>query len=335
MPNILLTQKCVRSCPYCFAKKHMADSPPEDMLAWENLIYIADLLETSGDKGVSLLGGEPFLHPHIVDFILYLLERNLHVNVFTSGVMADKMFRETEKALSDIHPDRLSFVCNLNDPKITPTSELKSTRKFLKAFGHFTSVGFNIYRCDFDMDFLFRYINEFGLKRHIRVGLAHPIPGEKNIFIKIEDMPKVADRFMSFAPMFERFRIDPGFDCGMTMCLFSDEQLGRLFKINKGRLKFSCGPAIDIGPDMTVWACFPMSKYQEKSIYEFDSMQDIFKFYEDLHRKVRIEASGIFEKCDTCLHREDGLCSGGCLAHNLTNFMNEAPIRFKEVYIDE
>jgi radical SAM protein with 4Fe4S-binding SPASM domain len=111
--------------------------------------------------------------------------------------------------------------------------------------------------------------------------------------------------------------------------------LGRLFKINKGRIKFGCGPAIDIGPDMTVWGCFPMSKYQKKSIYEFNSMQDIFKFYEDLHRKVRIEAGGIFEKCDTCLHREDGVCAGGCLAHNLAHFINEAPIRFKEVYMNE
>lgn len=28
MPNILLTQRCVRSCPYCFAKKHMGGADP-------------------------------------------------------------------------------------------------------------------------------------------------------------------------------------------------------------------------------------------------------------------------------------------------------------------
>ena len=42
MPNILLTQKCIRSCPYCFARKHMHDSPPDDILKWEDLIYIVD-----------------------------------------------------------------------------------------------------------------------------------------------------------------------------------------------------------------------------------------------------------------------------------------------------
>jgi len=336
MPNILLTQKCVRSCPYCFAQKHMDESPPEDMMTWENLIYIADLLETSGEKGVSLLGGEPFLHPYIVDFVLYLLERNLHVNIFTSGIMSDKMFREARKFLSNIEPDRLSFVCNVNNPEISPSSELERTRRFLKEFGRLTNLGFNIYKNDFEMDFLFQYINEFGLKRHIRIGLAHPIPGEKNVFIKKENLPQFAERFISYAPMFERFRVDPGFDCGIPLCLFSDEQLGKLYKINKGNLKFGCGPAIDIGPDMMVWSCFPLSRYQKKSLYEFDSLQDILQFYhENLHSKVRIEASGIFEKCDTCVHREDGICTGGCLAHNLTHFMNEAPIRFREVYIDE
>ncbi|NOZ37009.1 MAG: 4Fe-4S cluster-binding domain-containing protein, partial [Gammaproteobacteria bacterium] len=61
MPNILLTQKCVRSCPYCFAKKHMANSVPDDILSWENFIYLADLFEKSGERKFPLLGGEPSL----------------------------------------------------------------------------------------------------------------------------------------------------------------------------------------------------------------------------------------------------------------------------------
>lgn len=49
MPNILLTQKCIRSCPYCFARKHMHDAPPEDILKWEDLIYIVDFFQSGGD----------------------------------------------------------------------------------------------------------------------------------------------------------------------------------------------------------------------------------------------------------------------------------------------
>lgn len=92
MPNILLTQKCIRSCPYCFARKHMHDAPPEDILKWEDLIYIVDFFQSGGDTNISLLGGEPFLHPEIVDYILYIIQRGMHVTVFTSGVVSEKYY---------------------------------------------------------------------------------------------------------------------------------------------------------------------------------------------------------------------------------------------------
>lgn len=334
MANVLLTQKCVRSCPYCFAKKHMADSPPDDILSWENLIYIADLIQASGDEGISLLGGEPLLHPNFVDFVIYLIERGLHVNVFTSGVMSDRKFREVEDALAGVPDDRLSFVCNLNNPKNTPFSELENIKRFLRTLGHLTTPGFNIYKVDFDINFIFKYINEFGMKKHIRIGLAHPIPGKKNMYIKPQDLPKFAKQFMEYYPLFDRLKVSPGFDCGIPMCVFSDDEIGKLFKINEGNLNFSCGPAIDIGPDMTVWSCFPLSNYQKKSLYDFNSIQEIDDFYNDLHTKVRIEAGGLYEKCDNCKYLNN-LCSGGCLAHNLSSFINESRIRYTEVYPDE
>ena len=46
----------------------MHDAPPEDILKWEDLIYIVDFFQAGGDTNISLLGGEPFLHPDIVDY---------------------------------------------------------------------------------------------------------------------------------------------------------------------------------------------------------------------------------------------------------------------------
>ncbi len=332
MANILLTQQCVRSCPYCFAKKHMADSEPDDILTWDNLIYIADLMEQSGEMGISLLGGEPTLHPNFVDFCMYLLERRFHVNIFTSGIMGEKMFNECERVLSGINPDRLSFVCNVNNPDKSSFSELENVKRFLKTFGHLTTAGFNIYKPDFNFDFIFQYVNEFGLRRHLRLGLAHPIPGKHNSFVPIDKMKQMAQRLIDYLPVMERLKIKGGFDCGFPLCIFTDEQLGKLYKHNIGRLSFGCGPAIDIGPDMTVWGCFPLSNTHKKSIYEFDTMRDIRNYYLDLHQKVRTEVGGIFEACDDCVYREEQLCMGGCLAHSYNHFLNEPNIRFKEIY---
>ena len=332
MANVLLTQKCVRTCPYCFAKKHMNDSPPDDILSWENLIYIADFIQTSGDHSISLLGGEPFLHPHIIDYILYLVNRGMHVNVFTSGIMSDAAFGKAVHFLEKLRPDQLSFVCNLNNPATTPFSELENVKRFLSGFSHMTTLSVNIYKTDFDLDYAIQFINRFGLNRHIRIGLAHPIPGKKNVCIPVDKLHLMAKRFITFLPELEQFNIEAGFDCGLPLCLFDDEDLGRLFKLNRGNLKFGCGPAIDIGPDMMVWACFPLSDYQKKSLFEFKSMAEIHDFYLSFHRKVQTESGGIFEKCDICDYRKRELCSGGCLAHSLNNFINEAHVRYAEVY---
>ena len=332
MANLLLTDTCVRSCPYCFAKKHMANAAIDDILSWENLIYVADFMEASGDKRISLLGGEPSLHPNFIEFIVYLLERNFHVNIFTSGIMSEEKLIEANRVLSGINPERLSFVVNLNNPKISTFSENESVKRFLKVFGHLSSPGFNIYKTDFDLDFLFQYINQYGLKKHMRLGLAHPIPGKRNKYVGIADMKKMAGRLLEFEQQFERFQVSCGLDCGMPLCIFTDEQLGKLYKISQGHLNFGCGPAVDIGTDMSVWCCFPLSDFHKKSLFDFDNIREVVEFYRDKQNLVRSEVSGIFEECDNCIQAKNRLCSAGCAAHMLSWFKNEKQVRMEGIY---
>jgi hypothetical protein len=332
MANVLLTQRCVRSCPYCFAKEHMARSLSDDMLKWEDLIYLADFIKISGENQVTLLGGEPTLHPHFVDFVLYLLERNISVTVFTSGIISTVKLSEMCSALKDIPKECLHFVCNLNDPDLSPPSEAERIGPFLEEFGTLTVPGFNIYHTNFSLDFLFQYIKQYGLERHIRIGLAHPIPNAQNQFVSIQDIKKVVDRLLSYAPLLQRFRLALRLDCGFPMCAFSDEQLGVLYRLAGNDIRFSCSPAIDIGPDMTVWCCFPLSSYHKKSIFEFDSIGDVVNFYHERLTKIKVEAGGIYDACDDCQYREEGKCTGGCVAHLLCAFKNEERVRYEEVY---
>jgi sulfatase maturation enzyme AslB (radical SAM superfamily) len=333
MANILLTQRCVRSCPYCFAKEHMSRSLSDDMLSWEDLIYLADLLEISGEKNVSLLGGEPTLHPDFVNFSLYLLERKISVTVFTSGVIAESTLREMSSAFKEVSTDSLHFICNLNDPDLSSPEEYERIQAFLEEFGQRTVPSFNIYHLDYNLEFLFQYINQYGLKRAIRFGLAHPIPGDKNQFVSIQDIKKVIERLLSYTPFFQRYRITLILDCGFPMCAFSDEQLGMLYRMTGDNFKFGCGPAFDIGPNMMVWSCFPLSSYNKKSAFEFNSIIEMVNFYQERLQNIRVEVGGIYEACDNCQYREEGKCAGGCVAHLLSAFRNEERVRFEEVYL--
>lgn len=332
MANILLTQKCIRSCPYCFARKHMHDAPPEDILKWEDLIYVADFFQTAGDTNLSLLGGEPFLHPNIVDYILYLIGRGLHVTVFTSGVVSEKIMEDAIDKLRQVDPKMLGFVVNLNNPKESSFSERETVSRFLSAFNRFSTLSINVYKLNFDYSFALQTINKFALHRHIRLGLAHPIPGKKNMCIKPDDFRQMAKELMDYLPTFEAFGIHLGFDCGMPLCAFTNEELGRLHKHMFGSLSFRCGAAIDVGPDMSVWSCFPLSGYNKRSLYDFKNAKELYDFFNRFSADVRIEVGGIYEKCDNCEYREQQLCSGGCLSHSLNKFINETKIRNEAFY---
>jgi cyclic pyranopterin phosphate synthase len=314
MANILLTEKCVRACPYCFAKEYLKESK-ENLLSWENLIYIADLFESSNEKHLALLGGEPTLHPDFIDFVLYLHQRKFHVNVFTSGIMSQKQLEAAKTYLLKIPEESLSFVCNYNHPNSSSDSETQQINRFIKTFSKHISLSFNLYQKEFDFTFLVDAINKYGLKKHIRLGLAQPIPGQKNECLALEDLYGMAERLRTQFEILEENRIALGFDCGMPLCIFSNEDIGRLFKLNKGKVLFSCGPAIDIGPDMQVWSCFPLSNYEKKSLYDFDNVEEVKKHFSGQNNHLREKRKGIFAACETCDYLKEGLCKGGCLAH--------------------
>lgn len=297
----------------------MEDSVDQE-LSWDNLFYIADFFESSGVRHISLLGGEPTLHSNFVQYVTYLLQRNFHVTVFTSAIMSTDKLYQLEQHLKQYGPNQLSFVCNLNEPSISSDEENQKQIKFLKTFGPYTTASFNIYQLDFDLNFLADYIVKYKMNRSIRFGLAHPIPGQENVCIVPEDMPELSKRLFSFAPLLEKENISPNFDCGMPLCIFNDEQLGRLFRMTKGELRFGCGPAIDIGPDMSVWSCFPLHALEKKSLFEFDKFDDIAKYFSEYLGELKKDKnSGIFSECSTCKELINNKCSGGCVAHYLSS----------------
>lgn len=332
MANLLLTTSCVRSCPYCFAKKEMDIADPKNRLSWENLIYVADFLQQAGQNHISLLGGEPTLHPEFVDMVLYLLERNFHITVFTSGVMNAARLGATQRYLRD-KEQLLSFVCNLNEPEQTPApdSETESIQRFLEAMGPLVTPGYNLYRTDFRLEFIFELVIKYGLKRHLRLGLAHPIPGVTNSYIRPEEVGAIIDRLYSYAPQFDQFRISPGFDCGFPLCKVSNEQIGWLYRLCGNKISFSCGMPLDISPDMSIYNCFPLSNYQRRSLFEFDNLNEIVAFYQKLKADVRAEMPGIYPECDACIHLIEERCDGGGTCQLLNKMTMEPAIRLPEI----
>ncbi len=326
MANILLTNRCVRSCPYCFAEKEMRHSMSKSVMSWEDIIYLADFLQASGEGRVSLLGGEPTLHPEFTDILLYFMDRGLSVTVFTSGIMSHAVLNRINKHISGNPDRRVTFVCNLNNPEQTDAleEEKEKIRNFLSALGKWTMAGFNIYRTDFELGFLFDMIGRYGLKKSLRLGIAHPIPGSDNRFIRVGEIKAIIERIYSYKSDFQKSGISPHFDCGFPLCRVTDEQLG-WFARNAGHVSFKCLPAIDITPDMQVYCCFPLSHLKRKTIFDFNSFKEITDYYAKLQDRIRRVLPGIYEECHDCVHRHGGRCAGGGVCQLLKKLADESP----------
>jgi radical SAM protein with 4Fe4S-binding SPASM domain len=329
MVSIKLCQQRSYEHPNCSAREQ---SGPKDLLSWENLIYIVDFLAASRVTLVSLSGDEPFLHPDIIDFILYICARGMRVQVFTGGIFPAQILAECTDEFSQIAPDRLQFVCNLRPAGELSEQERKSLVRFLRVFGPLTVPAFLIDKTDFCLEPVFEDIMSYGLMRCLRLSLAHPVAGQRASFVAPSRIKEIGRALSCYADSFSQLGIRPELDCGFPLCAFSERQLGAMFKTSGGRLIFSCTPGVDVSADMRVQSCQSLRSVHERSLFEFTSLLETTEHFQRLHSAARVESGGIYRSCDECRWREEHLCAGGCLAQSFKRFEREEPVRLQEVY---
>lgn len=315
MPNLLLTYKCNRNCPYCFAQERQkALNPDQDwFISWKNLVIATNYFEEAKNDVITVLGGEPTMHPDFINIYRYLLARNFTVKMFSNGCMSHE---KIEALLGRLVPDKSRFIINVNEERDRADFETKMQQQFFGELGMASSLSFNLFRPDPEMDFLLDIIGEHQLRRRIRLGLAHPIAGEPNDFLSPKQYVDIFETITRFAKRCDQQGVMLTLDCGFTMCDFTDEQLGTLLRA-KTKLNFNCGPIIDIGPDLNTWACFPLSKLRPQPLEEYPSFGALRKFYADFIRgETRKRGfAGIYKKCEPCRYRKRGQCSGGCRSY--------------------
>ena len=79
---IEITNKCPFNCIFCSSNSNILKNSFIDKKKVINIIKDAKDL---GFEIIQLSGGEPFLHPNIIDFIDYVLENDLFLEIYTCG----------------------------------------------------------------------------------------------------------------------------------------------------------------------------------------------------------------------------------------------------------
>lgn len=88
--SIEILQRCPNRCIYCSSH---SNPQATHIIPFEIIKNIIDDAKSLGCKTVCLSGGEPFLHPQILDVISYIAKLQLTCYVYTSGIyMKDEVY---------------------------------------------------------------------------------------------------------------------------------------------------------------------------------------------------------------------------------------------------
>jgi hypothetical protein len=317
--NILLTNRCNRRCSYCFAQERIAfpagggerPAAPE-IISEESFRTAVDYAQRDGRKVIGILGGEPSLHPRFLDLLGIAWGAGLHTKVFSNGLWREEQIAEAER-LGDGARERMHVVLNVNGPARTPRREQDAQEAFLARLGRLCSLSFNISRVDFDPAFLLDLIDRFGTQPHIRLGVAEPLARMENEHVPISEYRRLAPTLLRLAEACDARDVSLGFDCGFILCMFTPEELGRLAYAG-AEFKSGCGPALDVGTDLTTWSCFPLSALGGgRRLTEFADLEALTKHFQ-AELKPLFDA-GALPACAACKHRRRRRCTGGCAAH--------------------
>ncbi|MGA2168552.1 MAG: radical SAM protein [Terracidiphilus sp.] len=314
MANVLLTTRCNLRCPYCFAQEKLSDGQKLTM-SMADVEKVIAFLKRSNHPFFRAMGGEPTLHPEFPRILKMALESGLRVDLLSNATWPESyndLFQRTS-------PRRLVFLLNVDHPDRYAPHIWERIERNLAAISGRGSVtlSFNIFEKQPRYEYILELTRKYGIDK-IRMSFSLPVVGANNACLKLQDYRQMAPFVVEFARRAEEGGVQVRMDNAVPLCMFSYEQAGEL--LMKGvvdlQRNMRCAPVIDIGPDLSVWCCFCLSKMWNRHLDEFQNLEEIHAYY---RRAMSLYQSRLYpmEECNECSYRELWNCQGGCLTHTV------------------
>lgn len=330
MFNVILTSTCNLSCNYCFAEKFMGEDtlknlPPERLITAENFQYILKFLAESKVKHLSLLGGEPTLHPEFNKFARLTISEGLYCSVKTNAMWN----RPFTKLFEGIPFEGLNLHVNVNGPEhLNPKQWEKVQANIREARKYCDNIvmQINVSNLNFRYEEILNFAKEVDV-RSITWSPAVPIYNySANESLKKENYSKtLTHRLMQMFEMCSRLNLPIMGVHGPTPCMFSKEQKSWMEDQNIS-INSHCFPVFDIFPDLSTHYCFPLKDFQKNiNIKNFKNLKEVE--YE-LQKEIQLIRPKMFpwKECVDCEFALNNTCQGGCMASSsdMTEFLNRS-----------
>jgi len=311
-------------CAFCFARDHLGNSSADSssrFISSDVFEERLDFVERSGINEIRLIGGEPTLHPRFSELITAARKRDLHIVVFTHGLLSET----TLTCLETLPVEQCTVLINVNafrSPGADNGSKEQDERLIgLRRLGPRALLGFNIFQTNFQLDFLLPLILEAGCRKTIRLGLAHPVLFGQNVYLHPKQYPIVGNNISQFAQVAADVGVKLEFDCGFVRCMFSEQDLETLHRAKAG-VGWRCNPILDVDLSGQVFHCFPLAGKVQTQFSQGAAADELRTQLLERTRQYRM--AGIYKECSTCPFKQRGECTGGCLANTMKRFQHTA-----------
>ncbi|MFB0558013.1 MAG: radical SAM protein [Candidatus Bathyarchaeia archaeon] len=321
--NIFLTNLCNRRCPFCYLINWITnDEENVHHMTYKDLLTLISWLKRSNLRRVKLAGGEPTLHPMVIEFVEELTKNDVIVDgVLTNGLGESRIYEE----LADMADT--NWLVNVGDPRTYSASEWELLNRNLeimrwrnedrsvKLSGFDTSslrrlcLSITFYKPGQSFDYIIDLAKEHGCPV-IRYDVSRPSNNLSNVYIDFDKLVGLKPTLMEFVRRCVREGIKPGVDDALPFCIFTQRELMYLYLFSN--FYSICTPHSDVFPDLTVAHCtsmhgiLPSYKIPEKTASQM--FQELFS-QASKYREIRLP------RCEGCYNYGMSLCQGYCLRY--------------------
>lgn len=305
-----ITNHCNSNCPHCYAES----SSSADHVSFTDIIKVLDNCEEAGVFEVALGGGEPTLHPRLVDILKAAQKRNLVCNLATNGRQLDNRLVQIFAKYCGAVALSIEFLGKdfkkrrgFDFERFLASAELIKKTNLRLVFQITVSQG-NLFKITEITEFLSKY-EPYGI-----VFLTYkPVGRGENFDLPLYDMVnnEVLKEFKKCFDILGKKQIKIGYDCCMGNLLtgLNFENKAEIYGCSATRESIAVNTNLDVLPCSFVTG-HKLGNLNENDLVSVWHSYQCCLFRDQFEQKIAID-----KKCRTCQHKLT--CLGGCPVFDL------------------
>lgn len=310
--HIAITYKCNLECCYCYARNLKF----KDMII-KDFNKVLDWFEKQNIKKISLIGGEPTIHPKFEEIINIIKKRNFKTVLFTNGLFNSKIADKiSSKVIS-------SIFLNYNSPTFYTKGQrelLEKNISFLMEKNKNIVFSFNIESNKTSYQYVIDSCKKYNINK-IRFSIAVPNIKRSNEFFDLTSLKSTIPHLLEFVKTAVKKNIKTILARPLPLCLFEKNEIEFLKKYNTLMSTCELTKAVFvINPDLSIYPCTTLHM-KGPNLLTFKEKGEIVKYYENVIKKLKWNCY-IFSKCKKCIYRLRKKCSGVCLSYKINKNLN-------------